>query len=188
MEFLKVDNFEFCFDFDACGVNLRLLFDKVTISFVADDSGAEPLSALLESVAYLEDAVVVEGYYPILRNLRDSKIMEMEIIKDGENVRLSFDLYNFDEFQDIKTLQKSWKFELSYLLFRKNIVATCLRVLKRYGIRGFNEHWTSDVPTGCFSIDTLLAVMGCKTNVRGGDLKSDVFEELQMLMLAIEEA
>ena len=186
MEFQKVENFELCFDFDGCGANIRLLFDKTILSFVADDSGSEPLSTLLESTVYLEDAIVLEDYECVWRNMRDSEIMKIQIIKDEENVRLSFDLYKFDEFQEINTLYNSWKFELSYLLYRKNIVTTCLRMLKRYGIRGFNDKWTPDMPTDCFSINTLLAAMGHKITVSDGELKSDIFEELKILMQTIE--
>ena len=75
-----------------------------------------------------------------------------------------------------------------YNAFKDAVLKASISVLKRYGIMGYSLAW--NMPYNAFPIHKFLALLGIKAERQScnDECKSNVFEELEILMNVLNQA
>ena len=162
---------------------ISLKFGDSVIHYDPTYVGPEALSTLIDSVISLgyEETINVDterfrttwetepGYLKLsfFRNKITNRTL-LQTESDSENLNGLEIEFDFDEYKEA-------------------VIKESLRVLKLYGLRGFNESWADGMDV--FPINSLLALMG--TNIdyheKTFECSSNIFEELDMLKNALNE-
>ena len=81
------------------------------------------------------------------------------------------------------TFKEAWEDEE----YKEAVIKEALRVLKTYGLRGFNESWSDGMDV--FPINSLLVLLGADVNYneKTWDCNSNIFTELDILKDALSK-
>ncbi len=185
---MKTDTFAINLKEISCGdCRLDLDFGSFVLPYNASYIGDEPLSTLIEAAYALQhgqhhDYEIIwwdEPGYLRLHFSASSKSSDLTIkiaqnLEDGD-----FNAAN----------EKERQITLPQKLFFEAVINAALKALKKYGICGFNRNWCNDFDT--FPLHTLLQLLGAdrelETIENEEGLKSDIFEELELLQNAIKQ-
>ena len=159
-----------------------LNFGDKTISYDATYEGEEPLSTLIKSVILLRDRIAENvdyskcyltwrsepGYLNL--NFRRNTITDLVILKTESDTPKLNNLeieFGFEEYKDA-------------------VIRESLRILKVYGLKGFNENWCDG--NDVFPLNSLLSAMGteCTPTTEKWVVKSDIISELELLLLHLK--
>jgi hypothetical protein len=157
---------------------IELVFGETTIRFYATYVGEEPLSTLIKSVVLLRDRIAENvdyskcylkwrsepGYLNL--NFRKDAITDIVILKTESDT------------PELNDLEIKFGFEE----YREAVITESLRILKVYGLKGFNENWCDG--NDVFPLNSLLSAMGteCTQTTKKWVVKSDIISELELLL------
>ena len=70
--------------------------------------------------------------------------------------------------------------------YKEAVIKESLRILKVYGLKGFNENWCDG--DDVFPLNSLLSAMGteCTQTTEKWVVKSDIISELELLLLHLK--
>lgn len=181
---VKVTNFDFKVKSISAGwEEFELIFDKIIIPFNASYIGAEPINSLLSSIINLES--VANDYHTAYAGCKwECEPGFMKIRFEKTDDILNIDITHNDRYTD--GVDEHQIFHLPYPIFREAIIKESLRVLKKYGMQGFNDNWMDDCEY--FPLNELIAVLGSQSllNSKTGEYHSDILNELEVLSLALQ--
>lgn len=149
---------------------IKFNFGVTSIPFQSSYIGEEPLSELITSVSEFEEN---SNKYSIVLS-DEPGFMEIYLNKDDQTNLLNIDIKcNVNEL-------KTWHITIEYKMFKQAIIDTALKILRRYGLRGFNKNWAAG--TDIFPLNTLLTIMlGEPINNINQGYYSNIFDELESL-------
>lgn len=208
---MKTDTFSINLKEISCGdCQLELDFGSFTLPYNASYIGAEPLSTLIEAAHALQT-----DYEPI-DDLDESEAVQKtrsyEIIWMDEPgyLRLSCSIpagssdltikiaQNFEDFYGVDDKKANEKqretITMPQKLFFDAVINAALKALKKYGICGFHNNWNGNWDLGAetLPLQTLLQLLGADQNLKEVEnengLKSNIFEELELLQTALKQA
>ena len=162
---------------------IELVFGETTIRFYATYVGVEPLSTLIKSVVSLNDRAAENVDYAkfhivwhsepgfLKLNFRKNVITDIVVLKTESDTRTLHNLeihFNFNE-------------------YRNAVIKESLRVLKEYGLKGFNENWCDG--DNVFPLNSLLTALGttCTQMPDSWVVKSDIIAELEALLAFLKK-
>ncbi len=203
---MKTDTFSINLKQISCGdCHLELDFGSFVLPYNASYIGVEPISSLIETAYALqtdkydlfEDS---EEYGPT----KEHEIIWMDepgylrlcfsvpagssdlTIKIAQNLEDTFEIHETNEKKlEIITMPQK--------VFFDSVINVALKALKRYGICGFNKNWNNNWEFGSdtFPLHTLLQLLGADQKLKEVDneegLKSDIFEELELLQTVLKQ-
>lgn len=162
--------------------DIELIFGHTVIPFYASYMGPEPISTLLDSLIALE-IELIENSDPCYHVswADEPSYLKLDMWKKKESDILHLGIEYNNEGDGIYHKEEKWEFELSYQCYRKAIINESIRLLKQYGLDGFNRNWCDGNDT--FPLNSLLILLG---NVSKFDQEkeysySDIFSELSLL-------
>lgn len=165
------------------GEDIELIFDKTKINYSPTYMGVEPITSLLwvlaESIKDCEPVDSSIKWYDEPGKLEIDMMME-----DSEDDLLYLDIKKYPYFgsgdnQD-DVYSDEWHLEVSFSCFKEAVIKEAIRLLKIYGIGGFNQNWLNGNDT--FPINSLLILLGNRcNNAYKDEYHSDILEELRML-------
>lgn len=163
--------------------DIELIFGKTKINYSPTYMGVEPISSLLCVFAEsIKDNKLVDNtikWYDEPGKLEIDMMMD-----DSEDDLLYLDIKNYPYFgrgdnQD-DVYSDEWHLELSFSCFKDAVIKEAIRLLKVYGIGGFNQNWLDG--NDIFPINSLLFLVGNRCNNAYKDVyHSDILEELRIL-------
>ena len=161
---------------------IELKFGDKTISYDATYEGEEPLSTLIKSVVLLRDRIV--------ENVDYSKC-HLTWRSEPGYLNLNF---RKDTITDIVTLKtesdtpelNNLEIEFGFEEYKEAVIKESLRILKVYGLKGFNENWCNG--DDVFPLNSLLSAMGteCTHTSEKWVVRSNIFSELELLLLHLK--
>ena len=168
--------------------DIELVFGETKISYSPTYMGVEPITSLLwvlaETISDEEPIDHTIKWYDEPGKLEID--MEMD---DAKGDLLYLDIKNYPYFgigdnrDDVYT--DEWHLEVSFSCFKETVINEAIRLLKLYGLGGFNKNWLNGNDT--FPVNSLLILLG---NIAAhsdiGDkyqdeYHSDIIKELRML-------
>lgn len=205
---MKTDTFSINLKEISCGdCHLELDFGSFVLPYNASYIGDEPLSSLILAAYALQT-----DQYDHLEDSEEYEPTQHEIIWMDEPgyLRLSFsipvgssdltikisqnleDTYGIDN--DYEANEKKREIiTMPQKLFFDAVINAALKALKRYGICGFNRNWNNDWELGSdtFPLHALLQLLGADQKLKEVEneegLKSDIFEEFELLRTALKQ-
>jgi hypothetical protein len=159
-----------------------LNFGEQTISYDATYEGEEPLSTLIKSIVLLRDRIAENADYSkcyltwrsepgyLNLNFRRNTITDLVILKTESDT------------PELDNLEIEFGFEE----YKEAVIRESLRILKVYGLKGFNENWCDG--NDVFPLNSLLSAMGteCTHTTEKWVVKSDIISELELLLLHLK--
>lgn len=168
-----------------CGnEKIDMHFEDLKIGFHASYLGQEPLSSLVQAVYELEE----EGFCDIgsdetryesdIQWLSEPGYLKMTFRrKDGI---LHIHLDTADDFVDKAIMKEELRFSVPFRAFKDAVIRESLRILRKYGIRGYYESWSAHMD---FPLGMLFSILGCSTDEKeSGMYTSDLSDEYKLLM------
>lgn len=187
---MKIDRFSIKVKSVSYGCeDISLFFNDQEIYFFASYMGYEPVTTLIKSLVWLErDVEGVDYMTTSFEWLDEPGSLKFDLRKDLQEdhilIRIKYDNCVDDS---LYHREKDWCFEMPYSLYRQTVLDTALRVLKEYGLNGFNESWADDPDT--FSICSLISLLGNELSYHeeGDNFHSDLMGEFKLLAKKMEE-
>jgi hypothetical protein len=145
---------------------IHLIFDDIKIDFLGSYIGVCPLSSLIEIVAEIDSDIEC-------KNLPDKKsvtwsdepeILELAIRNDEKvnNIEISISYEDSFDQSKITTPLNKYNFIVKHDDLRAAVVKEASRMLRTYGLQGYNRNWVDG--TDNFPISAFLQLMGNKSN------------------------
>ncbi len=159
---------------------IRLVIDGDIIDYNASYIGQEPVSSLIEAAVGLEENNVNNAYFARWSDEPGRCCIDY-FLKDG-TLLLDIGIETPDQNGELVTRTK--KYYMPFTQFQSEVRDLAIRVLKKYGIVGFNSNWASyDGPEEVFPVASFLRLLGVETSLKdGGDeLVSSLQDELNLL-------
>lgn len=167
-----------------CGYEgIDMYFDDLKVSFHASYLGQEPLSSLVQAVYELEE----EGFFDIdsdekryeadIQWLSEPGYLKMMFHRKDDILHIHLD--TADDFEDKVIMKEELHFSVSFNTFKEAVLRESLRILRKYGIRGYYKSWSDhrDFPLGM-----LFSILGCSTDEKElGMYISDLSSEYKLL-------
>lgn len=165
---------------------IKLIFGDIVISFNASYLGPEPISTLIDSLIALEVDLIENADQDYNVSWADEPgYLNFDMWKKKESDTLHLEINYNNEGDGIYHKEEKWELKISYKCYRKAILNESIRLLKEYGLDGFNQNWCDGKDT--FPINSLLILLG--NNSRYSKEKecsySDIFSELRLLEQAL---
>ena len=161
---------------------IELTFGDKTISYDATYEGEEPLSTLIKSVVLFRDRIT--------ENVNYSKC-HLTWRSEPGYLNLNF---RKDTITDVVTLKtesdtpelNNLEIEFGFEEYKEAVIKESLRILKVYGLKGFNENWCDG--DDVFPLNSLLSAMGteCTHTTEKWVVRSDIVSELELLLLHLK--
>lgn len=163
--------------------DISLFFNDQEIYFFASYMGYEPVTTLIKSLVWLErDVEGVDCMTDSFEWLDEPGSMKFDLRKELQEDHIRIRI-KYDNCVDDPSYhrEKDWCFEMPYSLYRQTVLGTALRVLKEYGLNGFNESWADNPDT--FPISSLISLLGNELsyNEEGDNFHSDLMGEFKLL-------
>lgn len=162
--------------------DLELIFGDTVIPFYASYIGPEPISTLIDSLIALEVELIENAdqcYY--VAWVDEPGYLKLDMWKKKESDKLHLEVKYNNEGDGIYHKEEEWEYELSYQSYREAVLQESIRLLKQYGLDGFNQNWCDGNDT--FPLNSLLTLLGntSKFNQEKECSYSDIFSELRLL-------
>lgn len=136
---------------------IRLVIDDDIIDYNASYIGQEPVSSLIEAAVGLEENNVNNAYFARWSDEPGRCCIDY-YLKDG-TLLLDIGIETPDQNGELRT--KSKKYYMPFPQFQSEVRDLAIRVLKKYGIVGFNSNWASyDGPKEVFPVASFLRLLG----------------------------
>ena len=162
---------------------ISLTFGDIVIHYDPTYMGPEALSSLIDSVISL-------GYRET-ENIDTERFFTTWETEPG-TLELSFYRNKITNKTLLKTVSDSenlnnLEIEFDFEEYKEAVIKESLRVLKTYGLRGFNESWSDGIDV--FPINSLLVLLGADVNYneKTWDCNSNIFTELDILKAALSK-
>lgn len=165
-----------------CGnEEIYMRFDEVKFSFYASCLGQEPISSLVQAVYELEE----EGFYNMdsdelkyeseIRWLSEPGYLKMMFNRKNDILHIHLD--TADDFENKTIMVEELHFSVPFKTFKEAVISESLRVLRKYGIRGYYKSWSEDFPLGM-----LFSILGCSSEQENmGNFTSSLSVECKFL-------
>ncbi|MBR5550833.1 MAG: hypothetical protein IKV83_02805 [Muribaculaceae bacterium] len=174
---------------------INLMFDEICVLFRASYLGVCPLSSLISVVAEI-DRDIEYGNIPdqmCLRWYKEPGMMQFDVKYDGKNDYISIKITDEDfflygkQYSDIENPMEEYHFEVSHEIFKSAVIKEATRMLKQYGIRGYNENWLDNFDE--FPISSYLQLLGNESehDKESDILSSNLKEEARLLSVIADE-
>ena len=162
--------------------DIELFFGDKAISFYASYMGPEPISTLIDSLIALEVKLIenADQCYNVAW-ADEPGYLNLEMWKKKESDMLYLEVKYNNEGDGIYHKEEEWEFELSYKCYRKAVLNESIRLLKHFGLDGFNRNWCDGNDT--FPLNSLLILLGntSKYDQEKECSYSDIFSEIHLL-------
>lgn len=170
------------------GEDIELIFGDTKIQYSPTYMGVEPITSLLWVLSEtIRSDMLIDNR---LIWLDEPGKLEIDMERDdAKNDLLFLDIKNYPYFgcgdnrDDVYS--NEWHLEVSFSCFKDAVIKEAIRLLKVYGLGGFNQNWLKGNDT--FPVNSLLILLGNKAD--NGDIgdkykdefHSDILKELKML-------
>jgi hypothetical protein len=170
--------------------DIEILFDDQRFYCSAGYGSSDPLGDLIKFAAefvHNEDRDSCSAKWD-----EEPGTMEFTVTRDETDKGiLHIDAKEYGDFFDPKT-NKPWTqddkyhYDVSLDVFKCAVVKEALRVLRMYGIRGYGGTWCDGWDT--FPVTSLLVLLGAKSTFddESESYRSNIKDELQLLLSAID--
>lgn len=162
---------------------ISLRFGDTVIHYEPTYMGPEALSTIINSVVSLS--------YKETINVDTERFCTTWETEPG-TLKLSFHRNKITNNTMLKTVSDSenlngLEIEFDFEEYKEAVIKEALRVLKTYGLRGFNESWSDGMDV--FPLNSLLVLLGAKVNYDKNtwDCDSNIFTELDILKDALSK-
>ncbi len=164
---------------------IHLKFDETQINFYGRYIGECPLSSLITLMAEI-DADIKDKNIPdgmCIKWFDEPGLFQMDIKYDGINDDITIQITDEDLFMggDISNPNEEYHFVVSHEVFRNAVIKESSRMLKTYGLRGYNGNWCDGIDN--FPMSAFLRLLGNKSKF---DSDSDTYSsdfETEILLL-----
>lgn len=181
---IKINVKSLCFGSE----DIELIFGDAVIPFYASYLGPEPISTLIDSLIALEVELIenVDQCYNVTW-VDEPGFLELEMWKKEDSDILNLEIKYNNEGDGIYHKEEDWGLELSYQSYRKVVLNESIRLLKQYGLDGFNHNWCNGNDT--FPLNSLLILLGntSKYDQEKECSYSDIFSEIKLLEGALNK-
>lgn len=179
VEKVQIDVLELEFGWET----IRMTFNDRVIEYSASYVGEEPVSSLIDAATALDECY--DGYIEDVCYIQwqnEPGYMEMTLFRKPGKDYIEMTIESDDPEID------GYGAYFDYNVFKDAVIKASLSVLKRYGIMGYSLGW--DKQYNAFPIHQFLALLGIKAErpSDNDECKSNVFEELEQLMNALNQA
>ena len=147
---------------------ISLMFDKTEIGFLASYIGDCPLSSLITLVAKI-DVGIENGEDAIRRHtewFQEPGAMQLIVESDGtiDNITIKKtykDQLGVDfDVEEMENPEETYHFQVRHEALRNAVVAEGTRMLKEFGIQGYNDNWGDGIDN--FPVAAFLQLLGNK--------------------------
>lgn len=179
---IKINVKSICFGSE----EIELIYGDMVIPFYASYLGPEPMSSLIDSLIALEVELIINADQSYNVSWADEPgYLRLDMWKKKESDILHLEVEYNNEGDGIYHKEEKWEFELSYQCYRKAIINESVRLLKQYGLAGYNRNWDDGNDT--FPLNSLLILLGntSKYDQEKECSYSDIFSELRLLEEAL---
>lgn len=160
--------------------DIEMFFDEERLYFSAGYLSSDPLGDMVKIAAYFINDEDSDHY--VVKWDGEPVIMEFEVQRDlncKDVLRISAKTvgeYEGDE---------EYHFEVTLQAFKSAVIKEAIRVLKEYGIRGYDGSWCDGWDT--FPLTSLLVLLGStsKFDEDTDSYRSNLKEEISLLLQAI---
>jgi hypothetical protein len=174
--------------------NIEILFDDEKVNYWAGYCGSDPLGDLIKIAAYFVHNKDDEynGQYSVNWDGEPGN-MNFSVIRDETDKGiLHIDVSETGDFTDPETNQPwtqddKYHFDVPLEVFKDAVVKEAIRVLKDYGVRGYAGSWCDGMDS--FPVTSLLVLLGDTTRFdeESDSYRSNIKDELKLLMSAFNE-
>ena len=166
--------------------DIVLTFDNQEISFYASYIGLEPLSSLIESLIALEEEIENLDYTQFFIQWHSEPgVLDLEMYKDKGKDHMKIVIKRDNDNMEVGDDTVAETFELPYSSYKKTVIDTALKILIKYGVKGFNDSWSNGTETFPFGSLVSLLTADSSFNKAKEDFHSDIFEELECIRQAL---
>lgn len=161
---------------------IELTFGDKTISYDATYEGEEPLSTLIKSVVLLRDRIAENVNYSKCHLTWRSEPGYLNLNFRKDTITDVVTLKTESDTHELNNLEIEFGFEE----YKEAVIKESLRILKVYGLKGFNENWCDG--DDVFPLNSLLSAMGteCTHTTEKWVVRSDIVSELELLLLHLK--
>ena len=166
---------------------IELFFGDTVVSCCVSYMGREPFSTLIQSLIAFNEETVNRDYRTFHTYWADDPDggwdvdFYWDLETDTVEFMIEYDNKKKGELREIKY----WEFEVSYKDYKRAVIGEGLRLLKKYGLAGFNQNWCDGYDT--FPINSFLMLLGntSEYDEKKEVLFSNIFSELKLLKSAL---
>lgn len=164
---------------------IHLKFDEIQIDFYGSYIGQCPLSSLISLMAEIDADIDNENIPDEMwvKWFEEPGVFEMDIKYDGLNDDITIQISdeNLLTGGKISNPNEEYHFVVSHEVFRNAVIKESSRMLKAYGLRGYNENWCNGIDN--FPMSAFLRLLGNKSkyNSESDTYSSDFEQEISLL-------
>ena len=167
--------------------DIVLTFDNQEVSFYASYIDIEPLSSLIESLIALEEEIENLDYTQFFIQWHSEPgVLDLEMYKDKGKDHMKIVIKRDNDNMEVGDDTVAETFELPYSSYKKTVIDTALKILIKYGVKGFNDSWSNGTETFPFGSLVSLLTADSSFNKVKEDFHSDIFEELECIRQALK--
>ena len=167
--------------------DIELAFGDTVVSCGVSYMGREPFSTLIHSLIAFNEEIENLNYRTFHTYWADDPDggWDIDFYWDLKTDTVGFEIeYDNEKKGELREI-KYWEFVVSYNDYKHAVISEGLRLLKKYGLAGFNRNWNEGEDT--FPLCSFLLLLGSTSEY---DEKkevsySDVFSELKILESAL---
>lgn len=162
IEKLEIKVLEMCY---GCQT-IKITFDSETFEFMASYLGDCPLSSLIRLVAEI-DSDIEYGNVPdklFIEWLDEPGAAQFDVEYDGTVDTFTIKTTDDDLFISDKKIEnpiEEYHFQVEHKVLKGAVIKEATRMLKKYGIRGYNGNWAHGLEE--FPVSSFLRLLGNKS-------------------------
>ena len=162
---------------------ISLRFGDTVIHYDPTYMGPEALSTLINSVVSLSYKETINVDTERFRTTWETEPGTLKLSFYRNKITNKTLLKTESDSEDLDGLE----IEFDFNEYKEAVIKEALRVLKTYGLRGFNESWSDGMDV--FPINSLLVLLGVDVNYneKTWDCNSNIFTELDILKDALSK-
>ena len=176
---IKINVKSICFGSE----DIELIFGNTVVSCDVSYMEREPFSSLIYSLIAFNEEIVNLDYRHFHTFWADEPKggWDIDFYMDLETDMVEFMIEYDNKQKGSERIIKYWEFEVPYKDYKRAVINEGIRLLKKYGLAGFNKNWGDGDDT--FPINSFLMLLG---NITEYDEKkevsySDIFSEIKLL-------
>ena len=162
---------------------IDLVFGDQVLTCDVSYMGREPFSTLIHSIIAFNEEIVNNDYRHFNTLWADEPDggWDVDIYRDLGTDIVSFEIEYDNKKKGSSRIIKDWEFEVTYQEYRHAVINEGIRLLKKYGLAGFNHNWNDGNDT--FPINSFLTLLGntSKYDQEKEVSYSDIFSEIKLL-------
>ena len=140
--------------------DIELIFGDTVVSCEVSYLKPEPFSTLIYSLTALNEEIVNLNYRTFHTFWADEPRggWDIDFCRDLETDMVEFMIEYDNKQKGSERIIKYWEFEVPYKDYKSAVINEGLRLLKKYGLGGFNRNWCDGDDT--FPINSFLMLLG----------------------------